>query len=50
MHINEKLHKIENKIVYWWNGEKWLVREYCKTKKRAEELMKEIEQWRQNKK
>jgi hypothetical protein len=49
MHINEKLHKVEENTVYYWNGEKWLVKEFCRTKKRAKELLEEIEQWKQNK-
>jgi hypothetical protein len=44
MNINEQPHKIEGKQVWYFNGEKWLIRETCKTKKEAEKLLKEIEE------
>jgi len=47
-HINEKPHKIDGKIVYYLNGDKWLIRQTCKTKKQAEELLKEIKERRTN--
>lgn len=42
MDINKQPHKQEGKIIYWWTGEKWLIRETCKTKKEADELLKRI--------
>ena len=42
MHINKRKHKQEGKIVYWWTGDRWLIRQTCKTIKQAKELLKEI--------
>lgn len=50
MHINEQQHKTVDNTVYYLNGDKWLVREFCKTKKRKDELLKEIEEWKSNQK
>ena len=41
-HINQKPHKREGKIVWYFNGEKWLIRQTCKSIKQAKELLKEI--------
>ena len=48
-HLNEKQHKLEGKIVSYYNGEKWLVRETCRTIKKAKELMEQIELWQKSK-
>ena len=42
MNINKRKHKQEGKIVYWWNGKKYLIRQTCKSIKQAKELLKEI--------
>jgi len=46
IHINQREHKREGKIVYWFNGEKWLKRQTCKSVKKAEELLKNINEWK----
>lgn len=35
--------KVEGNKVYWWNGKKWLVRETTKSKKVANQLLKDLE-------
>lgn len=40
--INKQPHKVEGTTVFYWNGEKWLVREYCESKKEAQELLESI--------
>lgn len=42
MHINKRKHKREGKIVYWWADNRWLIRQTCKSIKKAKELLKEI--------
>ena len=37
--MREKEYKIEGKQVLYFNGVKWLVKETCKTKKEAKELL-----------
>lgn len=34
--------KLEGKKVLWWNGEKWLVKETCKTIKEAKLKLEEL--------
>ena len=36
--------KAEDNILYWWNGEKWLVKETCATSAKADELKVRIEE------
>ncbi len=36
-------YKAIDKQLMWWNGTKWLVKETCKSKKEANELLKELE-------
>ena len=31
--------KIEGNIVYWFNGEKWLIKETCADEAKAQELL-----------
>ena len=38
----EKEYKIEGKIIYYFNGEKWLVKESCKTAKEAKALLEDL--------
>ena len=45
-HIDKQLHKIENTDIKYWNGIKWLVREFCETKKEAKDKMKELKEQR----
>jgi len=34
--------KVEENIVYWWNGKKWLIRETCETNEQALELFEDL--------
>ena len=38
----EKEYKIEGNQVFYWNGEKWLVKETLKSVKKAEDLLVEL--------
>lgn len=38
----EKNLKVEGNIVYWWNGEKWLIKETCSDEQKALELLAEL--------
>lgn len=42
MDITKQPHKVEGKKVLWFNGEKWLVREFCKSNKEAKIKLKEL--------
>jgi len=42
MDINKQPHKIGGKQIFWFNGEKWLVRETLKTDKQAKDKLKEL--------
>ena len=49
MNINKQPHKIDEKDernVLYFNGEKWLVREFCKNKTEAKKLLDEIEKFK----
>jgi hypothetical protein len=41
---NRLPHKVEGNQVLWFNGEKWLVKETCKTAKKADDLLNEIKE------
>lgn len=42
IHVTKRQHKVEGNQIKYFNGEKWLVRETLKTKKKAEDRIKEM--------
>ena len=46
--MREKEYKIEDKQVLYFNGVKWLVKQTCRTKKEAKELLELLNLRKQN--
>jgi len=44
MNINNCLHKVEDNKIMYFNGIKWLVREYSENNKKAQEKYKKLKE------